>query len=382
MIFEKGSFIKITENRCLNQWHSGVKCKHCIEHCPADAIFLYENQVYMNKDKCNGCGLCLSECPTQVFRSNQWDETTIIDDIKREDWKTTEFFCGRHSAPYKKNRDRDNGAVQLPACLGIISRAAWYEIGLITKVELQVDQCEACPMKNVLSRLDYNLRIAAEWMEASGRIPVFNLIYQGNKGKTKKSLAAIEAGLKVTSRRDLFLSLVNKGRQITGNRPDRKESFLEEINQVRQNSCLSDWQRRLAEVYPANMIEGSPPAYWPVIKMNDKCVNCGMCSRFCPSGALQIVVTEGVCTHYFTSGLCLDCRSCELFCQQKAISRGKEKVEKPFETTIISVTPVVKCQRCGSVTVDSSNHLCFWCSEETSIDSEFNDICNNLFTQT
>lgn len=379
MIFAKGYSIKIAENRCLNQRHHGVECNHCIRNCPTGAIISSKNQVYLNKDKCNGCGLCLSDCPTQVFRSSQWDETTIIDDIEEGKWKITEFFCSKHSSPYKSDKNRDRGAVQIPACLSIVSKGAWYELGLKTEIELHFDQCEGCPLSNALTRLKFNVSIAIEWLEASGHTPKFSYVQKSSQGKTKRSLEAINTGLKVTSRRDLFLSIFNKGRQITGQLPDQVKSFPENINQELRNSFMPDWQRRLAEVYPGNMIEGSPPAYWPTLKMNSNCVNCGMCSSFCPSGTLQIVVKNGICTHYFTSGLCLDCRICQLICPREAISRDREQVEKPFETIIIYTSPVIKCQRCESVTYDNSTHLCYWCSKETTSDDELIETCKKLF---
>jgi ferredoxin len=379
MIFAQGYSMEITETRCLNQRHQGVECSHCIRHCPTEAIFLYKSKIYLDKDKCSGCGLCFSDCPTQVFSSKQWDETTIIQDIQEEEWSTTEFFCELHSEPYQKEKGRARGAVQLPACLGIVSKGAWYELALITKIELHLEQCNSCVLSKSLSRLEYNLSVAAEWLEASGHKPEISFIRQSGQGKAKKSLMAIETGLKVTSRRDLFLSLINKGKQLTGNKPNQAESFPEELDHELINSCLPAWQKRLAEVYTLNWREASYQAYWPTIKMNDKCVNCGMCSYFCPSGALQIVVKNSNCIHYFTSGLCLDCRICQLFCPREAISRDREKVEKPFETKTIYSAATIKCQRCDSTTFDNPEHLCYWCQQEAANENELKETCKKLF---
>jgi Fe-S-cluster-containing hydrogenase component 2 len=370
MIFTNGNFIKIDESRCLSLMRLGVECSHCVGHCPAHAIGFNNNRIILNKDQCNGCGLCFSDCPTQVFSSQQWDETTILQDIELGEWKVTELFCAIHTLPYQVAKNKDRGALQLPACLSAISKGAWYELGLKTEVEIHLDQCSECPNFETISRLEYNVKTAAEWLEASGHAPAISYLHQGSQVKTKKNLLANETGLRVTSRRDFFISIINKGREQLGNAPEEAENSPKKLNNKTRNNCLPDWQKRLAAVFQKNMIEGSTPAYWPTITISNHCVHCGLCSRNCPSGTLQTVVKDGVCTHYFTSGLCLDCRMCQLLCPKEAISRNRQKVEKPFEVSNIYSTSSKECRRCGGTTVDSSEDLCYWCKLEETVDNE------------
>lgn len=377
MIFKKGSLIEIDEKRCLNLMHHGVQCNHCMGHCPEDAIIYYDDRIYLDREKCSGCGLCFSDCPTEVFRSKQWDETSIIRDIE-EEWKITEFFCDKHTAPYKMEKNKERGAVQLPACLSIISKGAWYEAGLRTKIEIHLDQCKECPMYKTVSRLQYNVSMAAEWLEASGHIPSFSYIHQKSQGKLKNSLLAIETGLKVTSRRDLFVSLINKGQKIAGKLPNETDNSSETLDKKIYNDRLPDWQKRFGEIFHKNMEDNSNPAYWPTIKISNQCVNCGMCSCYCPSGTLQITEKDGVCTHHFTNGFCLDCQICQMFCPKEAITRDREKVENPFEAKNIHCTTSTKCKRCGSITEDSTQNLCFWCKQGDTLDNEIKDSLKNI----
>ena len=370
MFFTNGNYIKIDETRCLNLIHNGVECSHCMQHCPADAIVYSNEHIYLNKDQCIGCGLCFSDCPTEVFGSNQWDETAIIRDIEDEGWKITEFFCDRHTQPYKMDKSKDRGAVVLPACLSAVSRGAWYELGLKTEIEIHLDQCKECQMAKTKTRLEYNVGMAAEWIKASGQTPLFTYIYQESQGKTKKSLLAFETGLKVTSRRDLFISLINKGQRLTSNAPDKIDSTS---HKKIQNSCLPDWQKRLSEVFPKHMDGRANPADWPIITINHQCVNCGLCTRYCPAGTLQITEKDGVCTHHFTSGLCLDCRICQLFCPGEAISRNRESDERPFDVKSIYSTSSAKCRRSGSLTENRDEELCYWCKHKDTTEKEITD---------
>lgn len=383
MIFSRGSYIEIEEKRCLNLIHQGVACSHCLGHCPADAIIYSNGHIYLNKDKCSGCGLCFSDCPTEVFRSKQWDESTIICDIEDEGWKITEFFCDRHTKPYKMDKHKERGALQLPACLSAVSKGAWYEAGLKSEIEIHLDQCKDCPMAQTIPRLEYNVGIAAEWLEASGQSPSFSYIRQSAQGKTIKRLLAVETGLKITSRRDLFVSLINKGQQLAGKAAGASNAFPEEHDKKMRNSCLPGWQRRFGEVFQQNSRgkDSLNPAYWPSIKVNERCVNCGMCSRFCPSGTLQTTVKENTCNHYFTSGFCLDCRICQLFCSREAISRDREKSERPFEVQNIYSNPTTTCRACGCTTAHPGKDLCYWCEQAAASDQELKSSFQKIFSR-
>lgn len=379
MIFENGSYIKLDENRCLNLMHNGVECSHCIGHCPTEAIVYYGNRITLLRDECTGCGVCLSDCPTGVFQSSQWDETQIIRDIEKKEWKVTEFFCARHSLPYKIDQSEEQGAVQLPACLSALSRGAWFEVCLKTEIEIHLDQCEECPMAKTITRLEHNVSTAAEWLEATGNKSSITYIHQSPQGKVKKRFMAIGTGLKVTSRRDLFVSLIKNGKRLQSNEPDKENETTSIIQKNLRNGYLSEWQKRLAEVFPQNVKDVSNPAYWPTIEINEQCVNCGMCANFCPSGALQTIEEEGVCNRYFTSGRCLDCRICQLFCPRGAISRDRQKVERPFDDKKIHSAPSTKCKRCHSVTVTNGDDLCYWCKQETCVENGLMDSLMKIF---
>lgn len=379
MLFNLGYSIKINEQRCLNQKHYEVGCAHCTSNCPSGAITEVDDKIVVNYDQCMGCGLCLSICPTQVFYSKQWDETTIIQKVKENEWETTQFFCGNHSTPFKKSKDQSRGAVQIPACLCIISKGAWYELGLTTKIELYLDQCEECPVTSNLARLEYNIGTATEWLEAVGHIAEINYIFQNNSGKTTKNLKAIETGLKITSRRDFLMLNLNKGKQLAKENLAKSKLPTKGSVQERKESLLPDWQKRLAKIYPQQIPEGSSPAYWPTIKISDQCVNCGLCSSICPTKTLELVVNKNTCDHYFTNGLCIDCRLCQLFCPQDAIVKDRVMEEKPFEAKKVFTSSITYCKLCGSTTVQNANNLCYWCREEEASEHNFMDNCRKVF---
>jgi Fe-S-cluster-containing hydrogenase component 2 len=96
-------------------------------------------------------------------------------------------------------------------------------------------------------------------------------------------------------------------------------------------------------------------------------------------GALQTKVENGTITHYFTNGLCIDCRTCQLFCPRQAISRDREQVENPFDTAKISSKNVNACQVCGKPTDGMSKHLCYMCEQNATNQHQLVIACKEIF---
>lgn len=378
MLFNHGATMQLDTNRCLNQQHNGVECSHCVSRCPGQALILANQQIYLSQERCLGCGLCFADCPTQVFSSSQWDETTIRSDVEEQGAKITQIFCGSHSAPYLSKEDKEKGAVQIPTCLSALSKGAWYELGLLTGVELRLDECHDCPLKSCIERVKFALETAMEWLEASGHTPDFTLIYTADKAKKRKKLQAVSSGLKVTSRRDLFLTLMGRKHQeqlkVQKGVPGREETK----KRARINT-LPDWQKRLEDSYSRHYQEGGNPAYWPFIQMSTECVNCGMCARYCPTQALKIRVEGKECIHFFTGGHCIDCRICMLSCPTRSILRDRLPNAAPYEEQSIFKASVGKCKLCEAETITSQNDLCYWCKEEPSPEDILSDVRQKLF---
>lgn len=379
MLFTKGTHVQVETNRCLNQQHNGVECSHCVSHCPGQALILYSHQIFLDKEKCLGCGLCFSDCPTQVFGSEQWDETTIMTEVKDQGARTTQFFCGYHETPFLSKEEKEKGAVQIPTCLSSISKGTWYELGLQTAVELRLDECHECPMKDCVDRMKLSVEIAMEWLSASGHTPNFIYVYTPGKAQRKKKLQAISSGLKITSRRDLFLSLVGRKQKAESAIATKDSAAPEEMKTKTRGNYLPDWQKRLEDSYLNHFREGGSPAFWPTLQMSTGCVNCGMCSRYCPTQALRITVEDKQSTHLFTSGHCLDCRMCMLSCPTQSITRDRNPIPNPFEVKNIYKTPVAECNRCGAYTIVNEQNLCYWCEKQPTEVDLLSDVRKKLF---
>lgn len=379
MLFDQGAYVQIDTNRCLNQQHNAVECSHCVSHCPGQALILHNHQIYLIQERCLGCGLCFADCPTQVFNSKQWDETTILTEVEGQRAKVTQVFCGYHETPYLSKEEKDKGAVQIPTCLGSISKGMWYELSLATAIELRLDECNQCPMKGCLERMKIAMQTALEWSNASGHNPDFSYIYTAEKARKKKKLQAASSGLRVTSRRDLFLSIMGRKPEEERRPLERKPDCPEEMKMKERENVLPEWQKRFEASYFRHYFPNEVPAYWPAVQMSTDCVNCGMCSRYCPSKALQIKINDGEAAHFFTSGYCLDCRICMLSCPTRSISRDRCLDPEPFAVRTIYKAPVAKCRICGAETITNDKDLCYWCKEEPPEEDLLSDVRKKLF---
>lgn len=378
MLLNNGMFIKVDRTRCLNYLHNGVGCNHCVSNCPGLALELTERNISLNGENCLGCGLCLSDCPTQVFTANHWDETSVVTEVRRQGAEVTQFFCEYHDSPFLSKAEKSKGAIQIPTCLSSLSKGAWYEIGLNTSVEMRVDKCTECPMSECLERLKLAVNTAIEWLDASGHTPEFTLLKMVDKVEKKKKLMAVSTGMKMTSRRDLFLSIFNQGKEVlTKVREENKTSKGQKKKRLAR-SLLPAWQNRLEQTYMTNFQEGGSPAYWPSIQKGESCVNCGVCTTNCPTKALKVEIVDQKAVHTFNSGQCIDCRLCMLFCPTGSITRDRVVITDPFAEEVLLEVPVVVCKRCGEIAADQGNSMCFWCENEANDSEMIGDVWKYL----
>lgn len=376
MILEQGNSIKMAKNKCLNELHSGASCYHCVQHCPGKSLMIYEHQIYQDPASCLGCGLCLADCPTGVFTSTLWDEKAVSKDLKQKPEETVRIFCGYQDTFTVSDDDKKKGLLLLPGCLSMVSRGGWYEMGLLKKLELRLDKCENCPMRDSLNRLKTAVDTANEWLMACGVMERFSYVNK-QEGKLKEKKIKIDpSGIPVTSRRDFFVNLINRGR-LSGSGVKSASDTEPSREHDEQYSC-ANWQLRLGELYPAQNSSDKQLAYWPDIKVGSDCVNCGMCTKYCPSRALAKTDGHNRSQRYFTSGYCLDCHLCTLSCPKQCITRDRVPAAQPFTTQLIFETNTCKCLRCGTDTIENPDHLCYWCRSEAKEQDLIASVFNKL----
>lgn len=379
MILDNARSIDLHLDRCLNQRHFRAACDHCVKVCPAGAIKQDHGQVAIISEECTGCGLCLQECPAEVFTTRKWDESFALDALPESGVNRVELFCDRHS---RSDADENSHCIQVPVCLGAMSRGIWFQLGMKCEVLVRLDECQECSMASAAARINNAVEYANEWLQACGYDANIICVERVNHAIEKTRRSAVSAGERRMSRRNFFLSFYKTAvKTVSNSIPDiGMNSSVEKKRKVPPH--IPKWMRNLARAYPQEVPVNGEQAYWPYIEVNKACGACDACTDYCPTGALSSEVVENSYRKYFVPGLCLDCRICMETCPRHAITRSQKAVLLPFEKKKVFESPIESCSRCGGVAL-SRNHkgLCYWCAEEPPLDHLLHDVRRFVFSE-
>ncbi|MDO4890177.1 MAG: 4Fe-4S binding protein [Coriobacteriaceae bacterium] len=83
--------LMVEAGRCVEVRHRMAQCGACMETCPEDAIQVKDNRITVIPELCRGCGSCASECPTQALHMVQPSEADLLAFV---DTAADELFAG------------------------------------------------------------------------------------------------------------------------------------------------------------------------------------------------------------------------------------------------------------------------------------------------
>lgn len=113
---------------------------------------------------------------------------------------------------------------------------------------------------------------------------------------------------------------------------------------------------------------------------------CGLCSRFCPTGALELTSAANEFTLRFTPRLCIDCGICAQACPEKAITLGETlptSVLNAGADQQLATGPLQRCAQCGAFTAirsgDQATIYCYACRPTATERPSANTVRRNLF---
>jgi Fe-S-cluster-containing hydrogenase component 2 len=364
--------VRVAPERCLNRRHKDSKCTLCLA-CPTGAVTATGMSVQVDVDKCVGCGLCASACPTEAFTLNGPALPELLRISANGRGAVVEVACPQR-VPVEKSRSSAKAVVRL-SCLAWLSPSLLVAMVAqgITGLWLDDTACAGCPIGSAHATILRAVDAANRLLVLVGRRQAI-FLYTGSPERLGKarSLEVWDPTRPVYSRRDLFTAFRRVASQTAATVADQA---MPPPPPAKLQQHLPVQRALLSAALPSLLVQGAPPgtvAGLPVgkVEVSDACTACGLCARLCPSGALVFVQSQGEYSLSLCAPKCLGdaCRLCRLICPVKAVGL----VEPVFPADLVAEALVtlragkmIACSRCGAPMAAPADgqpvcHACQW----------------------
>ena len=345
---------------CVRASSKLSNCEKCVEICPVDTMKIVDNIPTFTPSACVDCGGCAGVCPTEAFSLTNFSTVDFFFEMAQSEEKL--ISC-------KKN---------IP-CLSILSAEHLISLALASEeaVKLDLGHCQNCAIKDpLLAQIEQNIE------EANFILSSFSdkqLVAEEIAYSPEDLPEDDDSGSEEMDSRRSFLSLKGALKQkealdqaIESDEQKRFEMDSSVIARIKNKRLpnkrkilftmlkRSDKPERY-EILPEEEVSFVSQKY-----VDEKCTNCQICYRICPTGALSSDAKFSVIN--FDAMLCLKCRLCHDACEPDAIGLqpGFEIKEffEPTQRTLATFT-VKRCHECGSYfTYTGGEQICPRCAVE------------------
>lgn len=368
--------VRLHPERCLNARHHKASCTRCVGSCPGGALRIEGSTVTCDETACIGCGICLSICPMEVFTSRAWSERNILGTLSESSCGRVELLCTRH--PEAESETVRSDILKVKVCLASISPGLLFEAGQTKWLDLRVDACRTCSLSCALDHVESSSTLANSWLRAIGKQDRISLssesapfVEEKHKRKRLRLRKITQADEEKYSRRAFLTGIGRDSSSLIaaflGVDPEKVDLVRSKGSPSPKSPHVHRWREALSKAYPTDA--SGPAVLWPDIVVNESCSVCGLCERYCPSGAIRSHASGHRLERTFTPGLCTDCALCALVCPSEAIARGHVLRDHPFDDRVVLEVEVEYCPQCHAPARKSENHLCHWCASEASVES-------------
>ena len=379
-----GTIVSIDGARCLNTRHARAGCRRCVAACPTAAITLADGVPVVEAAACVRCGACVPVCPTDAVAAGDAPERRLLDACQTIDSGLVTVACVANPQP--RANAGGGSTVRHSRCLASLS--AEHLMGLTSdgtrRLELDMSWCEACPISTAA-----DVVIAAvESIEAliPARPAIVALVgLPGDADEpmaTGSTAAVMDSHRPSMSRRGLFSSMrkraeiaVQRGREIAPPPLRRTRgpvlARLPQSVPTSRHRLLERLRRASPGVHSTDVLATQVP--FADVVIGTSCSACGLCARYCPTGALSFVTTasptdaRGSFTLSFQMSTCIDCGICATACPEDAVTFGATIDTRdinrpdPIELHRGKLTTCSSCALPTAATDGSEPARCFSC---------------------
>ncbi len=393
--------------RCLRAQHSGAPCAACTRFCPTLAISHCGLQLQFDRERCIGCGLCLSLCPTEAFSSDNWSERWLLNALSTEiaDGEEVNLACVHAAYAGRLVRTR--------ACVGAFSPAALASAACRVRLNVFVGACGVCPVSGGAAIVRANINTANRWLKEAGVDRTIGVRAAAGEGFSEQRLGGRETSGRACTRvggsaralspRRQTGDAAGVGKVLDAKKPPRvfsSERLFESsrlrnagARTARQAGSIAatagttvslDLRKALEAPHVAlrerALVDWRSKISAPSVRITlpsvdcdvHHCLSCGTCYQFCPTGAIEQSVVRrtrsSTFVFLFNPGICADCGLCLIACPTHALSRTYRRSD-PRDTVVVYASEGGSCKRCGLPISLQHGDECFWCRNQSNFET-------------
>jgi ferredoxin len=332
-----GKAIAVEPARCVRlRSKRATGCKDCTSSCPSSAISITGNDVVIDSGKCTECGICRKVCKSGVFKYKNIIENDFYSKLSEQSKKYGHAVL----SCIKCKTDNQKDMLSVP-CLGWVDSSVllWSIACGAKNIYLQHDDCNncktgcgfdaiTCEIENIEKMLGHFITNNNIKFLVVNELPLLDL----------QNIQTSPSDAEVLSRRELFgyikkrttVSIAQALNYI--NDPSTKQvSTPGNIikNKIELPVKKSYFTYSVSGIFPeldesADISDGN---YIGITVIDiDKCNLCGVCYKFCPTGAIKEIARENDAGFLqkvgisFNADECLKCSLCIDLCTAGAVS--------------------------------------------------------------
>lgn len=334
--------MRLQVDACIRGKSPWVNCHNCQDVCPVEGIDLGTGRLDIKE--CQRCGLCAVACPAGALEDPERTHSFFL----ARGW---EAIAASGQAIFACNRSREEKRgddLIRAACLGAVAPEVMIALAARGKVVFlyRAEECAACPWEQKGVRIFRASLEQAQKTLAAMNLPAGRL---GQRATLSPASSGSPAGGKTTApapaamgRREFFRSLI-RGIRIPG--VDTTPAPAKTTSLVSQRRALI-LRRALQEARPEGGYPTEATLPLPSLELTGPCYLCNICSRLCPSGALELDGGE----LKYTPARCNHCNLCLAVCPQHSLGRGADlTLEALVNASTITIATAIDhtCPGCG-----------------------------------
>ncbi|MEG2025968.1 MAG: 4Fe-4S binding protein [Gordonibacter sp.] len=326
----------LATDRCVVVRNRHSSCSKCADACLADAVLAVDNVLALDGGRCVSCGACTTVCPTEALiplAPLDEDLAARAADVVVASGGHAVFACARIASkrlgdPAKFAEIPCLARMEESVLLGLVARG-------VSDLLLVDGACATCKFRATVPEIDATVASANTLLAAQGspvRVERASAFPEDVLLEDQRSLLASQRRGFFTQARTVAKDAAEKTVEVAFIKKDGADApslrdrlrmsdsgTLPQFNPERRMRVLDAMDRLGASV----VSEIDTRLFGSVLIDTDACSACGMCTVFCPTGALRKseLVPDGGEGSYleFSVADCVQCNLCADACLKKCL---------------------------------------------------------------